>query len=250
MPAGKPTLVAPTSDAELRALRRRCASALWALVPKGLGRLYFGGGLLRASPVSRARHDGIEGSAELKTAGKSERHSDRGRGPPSKEKASEVEMVPPLSPARGQERLRSGSRSRRSAPVPRPKTGGQGLAANVSVSADPPITPATVVPSSSSETASAGEEVDGGMASTRLTQQDENGWHPDWDREANPDDDDDDDEGILEEIERGILDVFSNSYCNKHLVYGMLELVLVRLLPELTEKGVLELWTERIPIDG
>ncbi|KAK4106547.1 hypothetical protein N658DRAFT_491172 [Parathielavia hyrcaniae] len=245
MPAGKPTLVAPTSDAELRALRRRCARALWALAPKGLGRLYFAGGLLRARPILRARLDKTEGSAELKTAGKSERHSDRAQDPPSEEKASEAEtVVPPLSPERGQERSRSGSRSRRSAPVPRPKTGGQGLAA-ANVSADPPITH----PPPLSATASACEKVGGGMASTRLAQHDEKGWLPDRDRVGAPDDRDDDDEEIIEEIERGILDVFSDSYSNKHLVYGMLELILVRLLPELTEKGVLELWAERIPVD-
>jgi hypothetical protein len=51
---------------------------------------------------------------------------------------------------------------------------------------------------------------------------------------------------MLSEIERGILDVFSDAYCNKHLVYGILELVVVRLLPEMKEKGVLELWGERI----
>jgi radical SAM superfamily enzyme YgiQ (UPF0313 family) len=83
------------------------------------------------------------------------------------------------------------------------------------------------------------------MASMRLTQRDEKGWQEDRDR-----DQEDVDEEILEEIERGILDVFSDAYCNKHLVYGMLELILVRLLPELTEKGVLELWAERIPVDG
>jgi hypothetical protein len=44
--------------------------------------------------------------------------------------------------------------------------------------------------------------------------------------------------------------VFSDAYCNKHLVYGVLELVLVRLLPELTEKGVLELWGERVSVEG
>ncbi len=61
---------------------------------------------------------------------------------------------------------------------------------------------------------------------------------------------DDRDGEILDEIERGILDVFGDAYCNKHLVYGILELVLVRLLPELAEKGVLELWGERIPVGG
>jgi len=57
---------------------------------------------------------------------------------------------------------------------------------------------------------------------------------------------DEDEEAILEEIERGILDVFSDAYCNKHLVYGIVELILLRLLPELGEKGVSELWSERL----
>ncbi|KAF3024320.1 hypothetical protein E8E14_013833 [Neopestalotiopsis sp. 37M] len=51
---------------------------------------------------------------------------------------------------------------------------------------------------------------------------------------------------ILSEIESGILDVFSDEYCNKHLIYGMLELILVRLMPELSEKGIIELWEERL----
>ncbi|KAK0737037.1 hypothetical protein B0T21DRAFT_364287 [Apiosordaria backusii] len=52
-------------------------------------------------------------------------------------------------------------------------------------------------------------------------------------------------EEILAEIERGILDVFSDAYCNKHLVYSLVELILVRLMPEIAERGVLELWAER-----
>ncbi|TRX91825.1 hypothetical protein FHL15_007378 [Xylaria flabelliformis] len=50
----------------------------------------------------------------------------------------------------------------------------------------------------------------------------------------------------LSEIETGIVDIFSDAYFNKHLIYGILELVLVRLVPELTEKGVGELWEERL----
>lgn len=57
---------------------------------------------------------------------------------------------------------------------------------------------------------------------------------------------DDEESRILSEIETGILDVFSDPYCNKHLVYGILELILVRLMPELAEKGVIELWEERL----
>jgi hypothetical protein len=53
-------------------------------------------------------------------------------------------------------------------------------------------------------------------------------------------------ERILTEIEMGIVDVFGDAYCNKHLMYSIIELVLVRLMPELAEKGVVELWEERL----
>ncbi|KAH6636578.1 hypothetical protein F5144DRAFT_185473 [Chaetomium tenue] len=270
MPAGKPTLVAPSSDAELRGLRRRCASALWALVPKGVGRLFFGGGLLRANSNLSASSVKTEGSAELKTAvgGKQLDNSDRDMGRDkgllssssskedgAKEKARLIETAPAQTKeARGQGRPRrsgspSQSRSRRSAPAPRPKTGGQGSSsAAAAASADPP--PSSGPPPSPlpllSKPASSGEEATSGMASTGpLTQGSEGGGsHQDRDCDRT------DDEEILVEIERGILDVFSDAYCNRHLVYAILELILVRLLPELTEKGVLELWAERLSVDG
>ncbi|KAI1433092.1 hypothetical protein GGR50DRAFT_537448 [Xylaria sp. CBS 124048] len=50
----------------------------------------------------------------------------------------------------------------------------------------------------------------------------------------------------LSEIETGIVDLFSDAYCNKHLIYSILELILVRLVPELAERGVGELWEERM----
>ncbi|AEO57702.1 hypothetical protein MYCTH_49020 [Thermothelomyces thermophilus ATCC 42464] len=268
MPAGNPTLVPPSSDVELRALRRRCASALWALVPKGVGRLYFGGGLLRANPVLTMSRVKTEGSADSKTAavGKLDNNgkdTDRGKGRPSfslsskedvaKEKASAVETVPiQTTQAREQERSRSGSqpRSRRSAPVPRPKTGGQGSAA---ASADPPRPSPPLPPS---KTSSASEEARTGMApqdDENMSRQDRDHDHDDVHNDDNDDEEDDnnnndDDEEILTEIEQCILDVFSDAYCNKHLVYGVLELILVRLLPELTEKVTLELWKERISV--
>lgn len=43
-----------------------------------------------------------------------------------------------------------------------------------------------------------------------------------------------------------LLMVLSDEYCNKHLMYNVLELILVRLMPELSEKGVVELWDERL----
>lgn len=55
----------------------------------------------------------------------------------------------------------------------------------------------------------------------------------------------DDEEEILEQIEADILDVFGDRYMNKHLMYGMLELILVRLIPELESIGMGELLAER-----
>ena len=53
------------------------------------------------------------------------------------------------------------------------------------------------------------------------------------------------DDEVIEQLE-GILDILSDEYCNKHLLYSVLELILVRLMPELAEKGVAELEEERL----
>ncbi|KAF5529455.1 hypothetical protein FMEXI_14142 [Fusarium mexicanum] len=108
---GKTTLFPPSSEAELQALRRRAAKSLWGLLPKGVGRLYFGGRLWRRSAESK-----------------------------------------------------------------------------------------------------------GDLS---------------------------DDEDLVDEMERLLL-VLDDEYCNKHLMYSILELLLARLMPELTEKSVTELWEERL----
>lgn len=139
---GTQTLFAPESDQELRTLRRKCASALWALVPRSAGRMYFGGG----------------GSSWLAAWFSNS-------GSPS--------VIAPRSPRSG------------------PIRDSDGDSSGVGLEEDP-------------------------------------------------------DARIISEIEADILDVFSDPYCNKHLMYGALELVLVRLMPELAEKGVMELWEERL----
>lgn len=58
-------------------------------------------------------------------------------------------------------------------------------------------------------------------------------------------DDDEEEELILSAIERDILDLFADEYCNKHLVYAIIETVLVKLLPEMSEQGVAEMMAER-----
>ena len=51
---------------------------------------------------------------------------------------------------------------------------------------------------------------------------------------------------MLREIDTGILEVFADEYCNRHLVYGIMDLVLVRVMPELADSGVKELLEERL----
>ncbi|KAM0738657.1 hypothetical protein ACQRIT_006394 [Beauveria bassiana] len=52
-------------------------------------------------------------------------------------------------------------------------------------------------------------------------------------------------DGMVDGME-DLLIVLNDEYCNKHLMYSILELILVRLMPELSEKGVGELWEERL----
>ena len=49
----------------------------------------------------------------------------------------------------------------------------------------------------------------------------------------------------IREVEE-VLNAFGDNYCNKHLLYGVVELIIVRLIPELAEKGVEELLEERL----
>ena len=66
-----------------------------------------------------------------------------------------------------------------------------------------------------------------------------------WRRGTKAEDDSSEDEDLVDQMERLLL-VLDDEYCNKHLMYSILELVLARLMPELTEKGVTELWEERL----
>jgi len=54
-----------------------------------------------------------------------------------------------------------------------------------------------------------------------------------------------DDDTIVEEITEDILDSLDDTYLNKHLVYAILELVLVRLIPELSEQPISDLLAGR-----
>lgn len=53
------------------------------------------------------------------------------------------------------------------------------------------------------------------------------------------------DEAIIDEID-DLLDVLGDAYMNKHLIFGIISLVVLRLAPELGTKGVGELMRERV----
>lgn len=57
---------------------------------------------------------------------------------------------------------------------------------------------------------------------------------------------------LLESIETDLLDLFADEYCNKHLVYSVIETALAKLLPELTERTVADLMEDRgvAPVPG
>lgn len=57
---------------------------------------------------------------------------------------------------------------------------------------------------------------------------------------------------LLETIEDDLLDLFADEYCNKHLIYSIIETVLSKVLPELTERSVLDLMEDRgvAPVPG
>ncbi|KAE9991647.1 hypothetical protein EG327_011268 [Venturia inaequalis] len=59
-------------------------------------------------------------------------------------------------------------------------------------------------------------------------------------------DDDNTREAVVGEVEQ-VLGVFGDAYMNKHVIFGVLGLVVVRLAPELGGKGVGELMGERVP---
>ncbi|KAL3495427.1 PXA domain-containing protein [Aspergillus germanicus] len=50
---------------------------------------------------------------------------------------------------------------------------------------------------------------------------------------------------LLSAIENDILDLFADEYCNKHLIYSIIETVLAKLLPELSDRSIAELMEDR-----
>ncbi|KAI1113216.1 PXA domain-containing protein [Nemania sp. NC0429] len=186
---GVSSLKPPSSGEELATLRRRCASALWGLLPKAVGELYYG---TNKGPWSGVKaciitNEGVDVRTDPVKSGSSNFDNEYATN------------------------LRGGINVG-SSRMPLPKENYPMIGNDATLS---------LLPQGHSQ------------GSNGLDQT-----HPGYDNE--------DEARRLSEIETGIVDLFSDAYCNKHLIYGILELVLVRLVPELAEKGVGELWEERL----
>ncbi|KAI1844943.1 hypothetical protein JX266_008959 [Neoarthrinium moseri] len=213
---GASTLVAPSSEEELADLRRRCASAIWALVPKSVGRLYFGSTSLWPGAGSAASC--AAGPASVEKASDDNMITSRS-GPPDSEKSAYSDNSAALKYPAASETTEDVQESGADGP-------GKGV--------EPKGDDATLHARGVANVAGAGTGEKGNDRSESTG-------------ETSPcDSSTSEDERILSEIETGILDIFSDPYCNKHLMYGILELVLVRLMPELAENGIIELWEERL----
>lgn len=57
--------------------------------------------------------------------------------------------------------------------------------------------------------------------------------------------DDPEEDFLLRTIESDLLDLLGDAYCNKHLIFAILETVLARILPELSERSVEALMEDR-----
>ncbi|KAK3944734.1 PXA domain-containing protein [Diplogelasinospora grovesii] len=253
---GSSAMIAPSSDAELRALRRRCANALWDLTPKGVGRLYFGGsrggGVFWATATSASSSSSVSASssppasatnsASAASSSSAAAAAASGAGAPE-EKGSSLQ----------QNQHGSGSRSGSSSSAGEEGLSSSSFGGRLLMRRSAPTAPQKKVSSSSSgdqqRSGSGGEKQASDSSSVVRSAQcekkkDDTAITTDSDNKD--DGKDEDEQRILTEIESSILDLFSDAYCNKHLIYNILELFLVRLMPELAEKGVIELWKERL----
>lgn len=216
---GASTLKPPSTNDELLALRRTCASSIWALVPSSLGNIYFGRISWPWRSAARQHQRSVAG--------------DRGPGlGATQTRVAQLQQLTPDGPRPpGQSDPptgglpRSGPRSGDIAAGARGGDDGNGLAQS-GQTASARLQQAAASTSYGEDAARPPVGPGGGSAGSS--------------------DRDEEDGRILGEIESGVLDVFSDAYCNKHLVYGIVELVLVRLMPELAERGVIELLEERL----
>ncbi|KAK7965034.1 hypothetical protein PG988_010038 [Apiospora saccharicola] len=277
---GTPSLVAPSSDEELAALRRRCASAVWALVPKMVGKLYFGSATPFSESSSSAQPRPTSTNAETKvTSGNADKTKTSSvhaqhvpSGPPitsvtssssdyksnsssattpvpgssnrSAAKADPLSSAPRLEASdharfaqlgsSNESNVTSTTNSRDPVKATTTATAGTIGASNAFIKPDEAVGGASraAAAATAATTGSAGSVISKEKPLSAAVNAGVDGL-----AEATPLQCHEEDDRILSEIETGILDVFSDAYCNKHLMYGVLELILVRLMPELAERG-------------
>lgn len=238
------------------ALRRRCARAFWALVPKGVVRLYYGSSSHSSSSSSSWPWSS---SSSIQTSNKRNNNSEASSGG-----GSNMRFGPSAnSNSSSTDRNVTGTGEERPCdPVPAraPSTPYEDKRppaidddSRDGVASAPVIRKRRPEPGEtgerSAETGSGSEDNNNNNNHLHYRRDDDD---EEEQEETTPcdvgveDEEEGEEERVLSEIESGILDVFSDAYCNKHLMYGVLELILVRLMPELAQKGVIDLRAERL----
>ncbi|KAH7041114.1 PXA domain-containing protein [Microdochium trichocladiopsis] len=265
---GTSTLTPPSSDEELAALKRRCARAIWGAVPKRVGRLYYGASAwawLR-SPLSISKHGGGQLQQPSAVAAANEMRSD----PLQKTNSAFQAEVDPngtrvdlgLGSGRTQDNdqqqqqhgiahvgdavaagaatahvtlANNAAAHRRARPTRQQSSISSSATAEATPSPNQPTsnTPGRPTPGMAHPSKKIIDHAGSGRGSAAAAEKEAQEEDPETER-------------AIMEIESGILDLFSDPYCNKHLLYGVLELILVRLMPELTERGVVDLLEERL----
>ncbi|KAK4178469.1 PXA domain-containing protein [Triangularia setosa] len=217
---GKGTLVAPADEGEMRALRRRCARAVWGvMMPWVVGKVLFGySPFTKTASVSNGNLPKKE-IGDVSSEGVSSSPSSSGEDNNKKKAArfSEDPVTSVVGMAAGEARKEGTDRQQQQGKDRQRHR--KRTSKNETSSRHGHHHPRT---KSKAAMAPAPEEVTEPISP--------------------------EEEEILSEIERGILGVFSDAYCNKHLVYSLVELIIVRLMPEIGERGVLELWGERVSV--
>jgi len=245
---GTSTLVAPSSEEELAALKRRCARAIWGIIPERVGRLYYGANpwaWLR-SPLSTQHVVPQQGQQRATSAAA----------------AGETRSVPLDGCSSGTDRSESNAKRTETYPglgAARPHSDQQHGMAHKGFAAVGNVVHVTQARSGAADqrqqqtnkitsaTASVGYERStrrtyGSVESAAAHSSEDARGHKTADEAGK----DPEIERVLDDIETGFLDIFSDPYCNKHLLYSLLELAIVRLMPELAERGVVDLLEERL----
>ncbi|KAJ2895183.1 PXA domain-containing protein [Zalerion maritima] len=238
---GTPTLIPPENEESLLKLRRKCARTVLKSMPRTVARIVFAGTeralphltgangenvpVESKEPATAAQPD--RSVADVIASGKTDETGKVGGGGGKSGPSPNQQGRQPPAP-------RTSERGKKAGLAVDREISGWGESKSGHGSASSSSMPAATQPVSRSELEGVGRR----PVFVVANYEDDNG--------GGEEEFDETDQVVLDEIEMRILDVFGDAYCNKHLMYSALELILVRLLPELGERGIAEMWEERL----